>query len=410
MPARRLGIGAVVVATTVALTSVITTQSASPSGAQAAAAPADRPNIVLITTDDQTPRRHEVHAAHSRRDREAGSHLPRDALAAPAVLPRPGRDPHRPVRPEQRGAQQQPEPVRRLRLRCDNRNTIATWLKDAGYSHGVRRQVPQPPTKSRDGQRARLGHLEPADQAASTSTSTTTLYNNGDPRDVLRRPPGRRDRRPDRRRTSASSRPRTSRSSSGPRTWPRTTAAAATTTTFNCGTAPDRRRAAPQPVRHRARRPSLRDPAFNEKNVSDKPPEIAQAARVEAERDQPAGSASGSGRSRPSTRRCSRRVRTLAETGELDNTLILFTSDNGYLLGEHRYIRKDVPYEQALRTPLLVRGPGVPAGVTRDPDGDAGRPRADDRGRREGQSHDRDGRPQHAAGSSATTRAGTRRC
>ncbi len=58
-------------------------------------------------------------------------------------------------------------------------------------------------------------------------------------------------------------------------------------------------------------------------------------------------------------------VRALEETGELDNTLILFTTDNGYLLGEHRYTKKDVPYEQALHTPLLMRGPGVPAGVDR---------------------------------------------
>ena len=59
-------------------------------------------------------------------------------------------------------------------------------------------------------------------------------------------------------------------------------------------------------------------------------------------------------------------VRTLRKTGELDNTLILFTTDNAFLLGEHRYLRKDVPYEQAMRTPLMMRGPGVPAGQTRD--------------------------------------------
>ena len=55
----------------------------------------------------------------------------------------------------------------------------------------------------------------------------------------------------------------------------------------------------------------------------------------------------------------------LAAAGVLGNTLIIFTSDNGYLLGEHRYFGKNVPYEEALRVPLLIRGPGLPAGVTR---------------------------------------------
>lgn len=52
-------------------------------------------------------------------------------------------------------------------------------------------------------------------------------------------------------------------------------------------------------------------------------------------------------------------VTSLREAGELSNTVIMFTSDNGYLLGEHRYSGKIVPYEEALRVPLLVRGPGI---------------------------------------------------
>jgi hypothetical protein len=51
----------------------------------------------------------------------------------------------------------------------------------------------------------------------------------------------------------------------------------------------------------------------------------------------------------------------LNESGELDNTLVIYTSDNGFLLGEHR-IRsgKLLPYEESIRVPLLMRGPGVP--------------------------------------------------
>ena len=53
----------------------------------------------------------------------------------------------------------------------------------------------------------------------------------------------------------------------------------------------------------------------------------------------------------------------LEDAGELDNTFILFTSDNGYELGEHRIrFKKGYPYEESTRVPLFVRGPGVPAG------------------------------------------------
>jgi N-acetylglucosamine-6-sulfatase len=56
----------------------------------------------------------------------------------------------------------------------------------------------------------------------------------------------------------------------------------------------------------------------------------------------------------------------LERTGELDNTLVVFTSDNGYFLGEHRDRQgKILPYEPSLRVPLLMRGPGVPAGEHR---------------------------------------------
>ncbi|HEX2176148.1 MAG TPA: sulfatase [Nocardioidaceae bacterium] len=60
-----------------------------------------------------------------------------------------------------------------------------------------------------------------------------------------------------------------------------------------------------------------------------------------------------------------RTVAALDEAGELDNTLLLFTSDNGYLMGEHRIGGKIVGYEPSLRVPLLMRGPSVPVGVRR---------------------------------------------
>jgi N-acetylglucosamine-6-sulfatase len=53
----------------------------------------------------------------------------------------------------------------------------------------------------------------------------------------------------------------------------------------------------------------------------------------------------------------------LRDKGELDNTLFVYTSDNGYHYGDHRMLLgKSDQYEESLRVPLLVRGPGFPAG------------------------------------------------
>ena len=60
-----------------------------------------------------------------------------------------------------------------------------------------------------------------------------------------------------------------------------------------------------------------------------------------------------------------RLVNVLRDTGELSNTYIVFTSDNGYHLGEHRLEAKATAYEEAIQAPLLVRGPGVPRGMSR---------------------------------------------
>jgi N-acetylglucosamine-6-sulfatase len=60
-------------------------------------------------------------------------------------------------------------------------------------------------------------------------------------------------------------------------------------------------------------------------------------------------------------------VHALERTGELDDTYIFFTSDNGFFQGEHRIPSgKVLPYEEALRQPLLVRGPGIKAGTVRN--------------------------------------------
>ncbi len=54
---------------------------------------------------------------------------------------------------------------------------------------------------------------------------------------------------------------------------------------------------------------------------------------------------------------------TLEELGVAENTLVLFTSDNGDLAGSHDLNGKCVSYEESAGIPLLMRGPGVPAGL-----------------------------------------------
>ncbi len=55
----------------------------------------------------------------------------------------------------------------------------------------------------------------------------------------------------------------------------------------------------------------------------------------------------------------------LEAAGELENTYIAFTSDNGWLAGVHRIkTGKDRAYEESAHVPLFVRGPGVPAGAS----------------------------------------------
>lgn len=57
-------------------------------------------------------------------------------------------------------------------------------------------------------------------------------------------------------------------------------------------------------------------------------------------------------------------VAELNAQGILDNTYIFFTSDNGFMQGQHRLHQgKFVAYDPSAQVPLLVRGPGIPAGA-----------------------------------------------
>ncbi|NUR07141.1 MAG: sulfatase [Nocardioidaceae bacterium] len=61
-------------------------------------------------------------------------------------------------------------------------------------------------------------------------------------------------------------------------------------------------------------------------------------------------------------------VATLKATGEWRNTVLMFTSDNGYFLGEHRKVQGKInAHEPSLRVPLVVAGRGIPHGERFDP-------------------------------------------
>lgn len=55
-------------------------------------------------------------------------------------------------------------------------------------------------------------------------------------------------------------------------------------------------------------------------------------------------------------------VRTLQDTGEWQNTVLVFTSDNGYLMAEHNLQGKNHPHDEALRVPFGMVGPGINPG------------------------------------------------
>jgi N-acetylglucosamine-6-sulfatase len=114
--------------------------------------------------------------------------------------------------------------------------------------------------------------------------------------------------------------------------------------------------------------PLPQPPNFNEADVSDKPatirrrppltPErVAQIQEAYQQRLESLLSVDDA---------VARIMSALERTGELGRTLVIFTSDNGFLHGEHRVgFGKVYLYEPSIRVPLIMRGPGVPAGQRR---------------------------------------------
>lgn len=109
-------------------------------------------------------------------------------------------------------------------------------------------------------------------------------------------------------------------------------------------------------------------PSFNEKDVSDKPAYVKSQPRyspieveeIEEEWRQRLRAL------RSVDEMIEGLVATLEDSGQLEETYIVYTTDNGYMLGRHRLETKGVPYEESIRAPLIVRGPGIPEGATRE--------------------------------------------
>jgi N-acetylglucosamine-6-sulfatase len=101
-------------------------------------------------------------------------------------------------------------------------------------------------------------------------------------------------------------------------------------------------------------------PSFNEADISDKPSFVrdrpllngARIKKISKRYDCALASL------RSVDRGVKQIVQALRQTHELDYTVLLFTSDNGYYFGEHRIARdKTHPYEEGIRVPLMMRVP-----------------------------------------------------
>jgi arylsulfatase A-like enzyme len=106
-------------------------------------------------------------------------------------------------------------------------------------------------------------------------------------------------------------------------------------------------------------------PSFNEADVSDKP-DWVQALPLLGDR----GIKKADNRRRKSYEALigvddavQAITDTLAANDQLDNTVIVYMTDNGYAFGEHRFTGKTCQYVQCQMTPLLIRYPGATAHV-----------------------------------------------
>jgi len=112
-----------------------------------------------------------------------------------------------------------------------------------------------------------------------------------------------------------------------------------------------------------------RTPSFNEASVADKHADVANLPLLDSAE---IGQMDELYRQRVRAMQAvdetvARVVEALYLSGQLQNTYLVFASDNGFHMGQHRLRQgKGTPYEEDIVVPLIVRGPGVPAGRTCD--------------------------------------------
>ena len=103
--------------------------------------------------------------------------------------------------------------------------------------------------------------------------------------------------------------------------------------------------------------PQFRPPSFNEADVSDKPAYIRRQSPISTRK---AGQIAQFRRNQYRTLLSTDRavgsiIDALTVSGRLSNAMIVFMSDNGFLWGEHRWHTKEVPYEESIRVPFVIR-------------------------------------------------------
>jgi N-acetylglucosamine-6-sulfatase len=124
---------------------------------------------------------------------------------------------------------------------------------------------------------------------------------------------------------------------------------------------------APRDVFRLAGSPLPKLPGFNEKDIRDKPKWLQKQSKRRLSRKQI--KVIDNERRRQQEQLISvdesvgELIQALKTKGILDDTYVIFASDNGFFRGEHRIASgKYLPYDAAARVPLLIRGPGIPHG------------------------------------------------
>lgn len=313
-----------------------------------------RPNIVVVMTDDQTVNQTRVMGVTQRMLRDRGVSFTRAFASYPLCCPSratflTGQHSHN------HGVLGNGTPIGGFDA-LDRDDTLGVWLQSAGYhtiqvgkflnGYGVRNPTFIPPGW---------------DEWIAAPDSTTSRYFNYDLNqngDLVRYGSAPADYKTDVYTDMAVQRIR-ARGLLGPAAEPFFIYVGFTAPHLPANAAP----------RHANRFRGLRLPrpsSFNEQNVADKPHFIRRLRRLSR------------ARVRKVTRNHRNQLRSLLSVDEgigrivdelssqglLDETYVIFTSDNGFFSGEHRLAKgKYLPYEPSLRVPLIIRGPGLAAGT-----------------------------------------------